>query len=156
MSAQLPDRLSQQQPIPGALPRPLDAGSKSFANLLSSLLANEWVTAAAIFAFTRLVGLVGIVADKDAAGMLEVLEPALDHIVVTRSSSPRAMRPEDLGKLAVELFGESRVTVVRDLPDALEQAVTLAEADGMGGGVIATGSVITAGEVRLLLGHTDV
>ena len=46
------------------------------------------------FAFTRLVGLVGIVADKDAAGMLEVLEPALDHIVVTRSSSPRAMRPE--------------------------------------------------------------
>jgi dihydrofolate synthase/folylpolyglutamate synthase len=108
------------------------------------------------FAFTRLVGLVGIVADKDAAGMLEVLEPALDHIVVTRSSSPRAMRPADLGKLAVELFGESRVTVVRDLPDALEQAVTLAEAEGMGGGVIATGSVITAGEVRMLLGLTDV
>src|SRR6476659_318006 len=107
------------------------------------------------FAFTRLVGLVGIVADKDAAGMLEVLEPALDHIVVTRSSSPRAMRPEALGALAVELFGESRVTVVRDLPDALEQAVTIAEADGMGGGVVATGSVITAGEVRMLLGHTD-
>ncbi|KRB45221.1 folylpolyglutamate synthase/dihydrofolate synthase family protein [Terrabacter sp. Root181] len=107
------------------------------------------------FAFTRLVGLVGIVADKDAAGILEVLEPALDHIVVTRSSSPRAMRPESLGALAVELFGESRVTVVRDLPDALEQAVTIAEADGMGGGVVATGSVITAGEVRMLLGHTD-
>ncbi|MER7071154.1 folylpolyglutamate synthase/dihydrofolate synthase family protein [Terrabacter sp. NPDC000476] len=108
------------------------------------------------FAFTTLVGLVGIVADKDAAGMLEVLEPALDHIVVTRSSSPRALAPEKLGELAVEIFGESRVTVVRDLPDALEQAVTLAEADGMGGGVIATGSVITAGEVRMLLGRTDV
>src|SRR4051794_6001849 len=108
------------------------------------------------FSFTRLVGLVGIVADKDATGMLEVLEPALDHIVVTRSSSPRAMRPEALGRLAVELFGESRVTVVRDLPDALEQAVTIAESDGMGGGVIATGSVITAGEVRMLLDHTDV
>ena len=107
------------------------------------------------FSFTRLVGLVGIVADKDAAGMLEVLEPALDHIVVTRSSSPRAMRPEALGALAVELFGESRVTVVRDLPDALEQAVTIAESEGMGGGVVATGSVITAGEVRMLLGHTD-
>ena len=65
------------------------------------------------------------------------------------------MRPEALGALAVELFGESRVTVVRDLPDALEQAVTIAEADGMGGGVVATGSVITAGEVRMLLGHTD-
>lgn len=108
------------------------------------------------FAFTRLVGLVGIVSDKDAVGMLEVLEPALDHVVISRSSSPRAMSPERLGALAVEVFGESRVTVVRDLPDALEQAVTIAEADGMGGGVIATGSVITAGEVRMLLGKTDV
>jgi dihydrofolate synthase/folylpolyglutamate synthase len=108
------------------------------------------------FSFTKLVGLVGIVTDKDAAGMLEVLEPALDHVVVTRSSSPRAMSPARLGELAVEVFGESRVTVVRDLPDALEQAVTIAEADGLGGGVIATGSVITAGEVRMLLGHTDV
>ncbi|MCU1537379.1 MAG: FolC bifunctional protein [Humibacillus sp.] len=108
------------------------------------------------FTFTRLVGLVGIVADKDATGMLEVLEPVLDHVVISRSSSPRAMAPDALGALATEIFGESRVTVVRDLPDALEQAITLAEADGMGGGVIATGSVITAGEVRLLLGTTDV
>ena len=34
--------------------------------------------------------------------------------------------------------------------------MTLAESEGMGGGVIATGSVITAGEVRMLLGTTDV
>lgn len=108
------------------------------------------------FAFTRLVGLVGIVADKDAAGILEALEPALEHIVVTRSSSPRAMAPARLGELAVELFGEARVTVVQHLPDALEQAVTLAEENGMGGGVVATGSVITAGEVRMLLGRTEV
>lgn len=108
------------------------------------------------FAFTRLVGLVGIVADKDAAGILEALEPALEHIVVTRSSSPRAMAPARLGELAVELFGEARVTVVQHLPNALEQAVTLAEENGMGGGVVATGSVITAGEVRMLLGRTEV
>lgn len=108
------------------------------------------------FTFTRLVGLVGIVSDKDAEGILEVLEPALDHVVVSRSSSHRAMSPDRLGTLAVEVFGESRVTVVPNLPDALEAAISLAEADGMGGGVIATGSVITAGDVRMLLGHTDV
>ena len=108
------------------------------------------------FTFTRLVGLVGIVADKDAAGILEVLEPVLDQVVISRSSSPRAMDPERLGELARDVFGEGRVTVVRDLPDALEQAITLAEEEGMGGGVIATGSVITAGEVRMLLGQTDV
>lgn len=108
------------------------------------------------FTFTRLVGLVGIVADKDAHSILEELERVLDHVVVTRSTSPRAMAPDRLGEIARDIFGEGRVTVVRDLPDALEQAITLAEEEGMGGGVIATGSVITAGEVRMLLGHTDV
>lgn len=107
------------------------------------------------FAFTRLVGLLSVVADKDAAGILEVLEPVLAEVVITRNASPRALDPQRLGQLAVDIFGEHRVTVVPHLPDALEQAVTLAEADGLGGGVLATGSVITAGEVRLLLGHDE-
>ena len=33
-----------------------------------------------------------------------------------------------------------------------EEAVTLAESDGLGGGVVATGSVVTAADIRLLLG----
>ncbi len=108
------------------------------------------------FNFTRLVGVVAIFKDKDAAEMLEILEPALDHVVVTRSTSPRATSPEELGEIAVELFGEHRVTVVRDLPDALDVAAELADEGGVGGGVIATGSVITAAEVRMLLGVTSV
>lgn len=107
------------------------------------------------FAFTRLVGVVGIFADKEPATMLEILEQSLEHVVVTRNSSPRSMPPEELGALAREIFGEERVTVVQDLPDALEQAVTLAETDGLGGGVLVTGSVITAADARMLLGQTD-
>ncbi|HKX68103.1 MAG TPA: folylpolyglutamate synthase/dihydrofolate synthase family protein [Intrasporangium sp.] len=107
------------------------------------------------FTFTRLVGLVGIVTDKDAVAILEALEPKLDHIVISRSSSPRAMPAAQLGALATDVFGESRVTVEGNLPDALDRAVALAEEEGLGGGVIVTGSVITAGEVRLLLGVTD-
>jgi dihydrofolate synthase / folylpolyglutamate synthase len=88
--------------------------------------------------------------------MLEILEPALDHIVVTRTSSPRATAPERLGEIAADIFGEHRVTVVRDLPDALDVAAGLADEGGVGGGVLATGSVFTAAEVRMLLGVTDV
>jgi dihydrofolate synthase/folylpolyglutamate synthase len=44
------------------------------------------------------------------------------------------------------------VSVVPALPDALEEAVTVAESEGMGGGVVVTGSVVTAADVRLLLG----
>ncbi len=103
------------------------------------------------FSFARLVGVVAIFADKDAAEMLEVLEPALDHVVVTRNSSPRSSDPHRLGAIAADIFGAERVTVVSSLPDALEEAVTLAEADGLGGGVVATGSVVTAADVRTLL-----
>ncbi len=107
------------------------------------------------FAFARLVAVVGIFADKDPVTMLEILEPAVEHLVVTRNSSPRSMPPRELAALAEGIFGEDRVTVVHDLPDALEQAVTLAEADGLGGGVLVTGSVITAADARMLLGATQ-
>ena len=87
--------------------------------------------------------------------MLEILEPALDHVVVTRNTSPRSIPPRELGRLAVEIFGEDRVTVADSMPDAIDTAVTRAEEDGMGGGVIVTGSVVTAADARLLLGADD-
>lgn len=42
------------------------------------------------FTFSHLVGVVSIFKDKDVVGILEALEPALDEVVVTRSTSPRA------------------------------------------------------------------
>ena len=67
------------------------------------------------FTFTTLVGVVAIFSDKPAAEMLEELEPVLDAVVVTRNSSPRSTPPRELGEVAVEMFGESRVHVV-ELP----------------------------------------
>ena len=107
------------------------------------------------FTFTKLIGVVAILKDKDATEMLEILEPVLDEVVVTRTTSPRAMRPNDLAEIAKGVFGEARVTVVDDLPDALDRAAGIADQAGVGGGVLATGSVITAAEVRMLLGVTD-
>ena len=105
------------------------------------------------FDFARLVGVVGILGDKDAEGILSALEPALDAVVITRSSSPRALDPEDLGELAVEVFGSDRVHVEPLLTRAIEVAVDLAEADLPlgGGGVLVAGSVTLAGEARALL-----
>ncbi|WP_068260929.1 bifunctional folylpolyglutamate synthase/dihydrofolate synthase [Janibacter limosus] len=108
------------------------------------------------FTFTHLVGVVSIFKDKDVVGILEALEPALDEIVVTRSTSPRAMRPDRLGEIAAEVFGDHRVTVIAELPDALDHAAQLADEGGVAGGVVATGSIVTVAEVRLLLGVTDV
>ena len=108
------------------------------------------------FDFRRLIAVVGVLVDKDVPGMLGALEPAVDEIVVTQTSSVRAMSADDLAAHAVALFGAERVTVEARLDDALETAVRLAEEtdDGVlsGVGVLVTGSVVTAGEARVLLG----
>jgi dihydrofolate synthase/folylpolyglutamate synthase len=107
------------------------------------------------FSFRRLVGVVAVLADKDATGMLVLLEPVLDEIVVAENSSPRAMPADDLAALAVQVFGGDRVVVEPRLDDAIETAVQLAEEgeEQLGGsGVLVTGSVSTAGEARTLLG----
>ncbi len=110
------------------------------------------------FAFSPLIGVLGVMADKDVEGLLEAFEPVMAAVVCTQNSTPRAMRAESLADVAREIFGEDRVVVARRLDDAIDKAAGLAEAGdsdaiGLGtGGVLVTGSVITAGEARLLLG----
>ena len=112
-------------------------------------------TIADSFAFTSSVAVVGILADKDAAGILAALDPVVDMVVITRSSSPRALPVAELAVIAAEVLGEDRVEAVDRLDVALERAIELAEVGspaGVGAGVIVTGSVTMAGEARLLLG----
>ena len=108
------------------------------------------------FDFRRLIAVVAMLGDKDVTGMLERLEPIADEIVVTQNSSVRAMPVDELAALAVRVFGGDRVSVEARLDDAIETAVRLAEDTGddllSGSGVLVTGSVVTAGEARTLLG----
>jgi dihydrofolate synthase/folylpolyglutamate synthase len=105
------------------------------------------------FSFSRLVGVVGVLADKDAAGILAALEPILYSVVVTANSSPRAASADALAASAVEIFGADRVRVEPRLDDAIEAAVEEAESgpDLGGAGVLVTGSIVTVGEARRLL-----
>jgi dihydrofolate synthase/folylpolyglutamate synthase len=119
--------------------------------------AGAQVTAEAVaenFAFGRLVGVLGVMRDKDARGILEAFEPVLAEVVVTQAATARAMDADELGALAVEVFGEDRVEVVPRLDDALDAAVATAEADGdlLSAGVLVAGSVIVVGQARALLG----
>jgi dihydrofolate synthase/folylpolyglutamate synthase len=102
------------------------------------------------FDFTRLVAVIGVLADKDARGILEALEPVADVVLVTRSSSPRALAPDDLALIAVDVFGADRVEAVGSLVEALDRAVEIAD-DEPGSGVMVTGSITVAGEARRLL-----
>jgi dihydrofolate synthase/folylpolyglutamate synthase len=111
------------------------------------------------FSFRRLIAVVGVMRDKDVRGILGELEPVVDEVIVTTSSSPRAMDAEELAAVAREVFSESRLRVERRLSGAIETAIALAEevdpdSEGISGaGVVITGSVAMVGEVRTLFGR---
>ena len=117
-------------------------------------------TAAALedsFSFNPIVGVIGVMDDKDADGLLAAFEPYLAHVVCTQNSTARAMPAEVLAETAGEVFGDHRVTVAPRLADAIAQAAALAEAGAAAsisvatGAVLVTGSVVTVGEARSLL-----
>ena len=117
-------------------------------------------TAAALedsFAFSPLIGVMGVMADKDHEGLLAAFEPHLTHLICTQNSSSRSLSAAGLAVTAREVFGEDRVTETPRLADAIDQAAALAEAgeafgDMLGAGaVLVTGSVVTAGEARAML-----
>jgi dihydrofolate synthase/folylpolyglutamate synthase len=110
-----------------------------------------------VFAFSPLIGVVAVMADKDARGLLTAFEEIMNQVVVTQvASTTRGMPAAELGKIAAEIFGAERVQVAPRLDDAIETAVSLAETDGVGApGVLVTGSVVLVGEARTLLVTPD-
>jgi dihydrofolate synthase/folylpolyglutamate synthase len=145
-----PGRLERVRAAPAVL---LDAAHNPHgAQALAATINEE-------FAFRRLVAVVGVMDDKDARGILEALEPVASEIVVTKNGSPRAMALDELNDLARSIFGEDRVVAEPSLDAAIETAVALVEESDdpeeplAGGGVLVTGSVVTAGEARTLFGR---
>jgi len=110
------------------------------------------------FDFRFLVGVVGVMADKDAGGILAALEPVFDLVVVTHNGSPRCLDVDALALHAEERFGPDRVVPAATLADAIETATALVEDSAgegeafSGAGIVITGSVFTAGAARTLFG----
>jgi dihydrofolate synthase/folylpolyglutamate synthase len=113
------------------------------------------------FDFRYLVGVLSVLADKDANGILAALEPVLDAVVVTHNGSPRALDVGSLALAAEERFGPDRVISADNLRDAIDAATALVddaalegEAEAFSGtGIVITGSVVTAGAARTLFGR---
>jgi dihydrofolate synthase/folylpolyglutamate synthase len=93
----------------------------------------------------RLVAVVSILDDKDAAGMLAALLPACTAIVLTSSQNPRALPPPTLQSLARQLGGPPAV-VIRDPHAALARARELSGPEGV---VLATGSIYLVADLLL-------
>jgi dihydrofolate synthase/folylpolyglutamate synthase len=85
----------------------------------------------------RLVAVIGVLDDKDAAEMLRAILPLADAAVFTRSANPRSLPPATLAALSAQVGGPP-AECVADPRAAVERARELAGPDGA---VIATGSI---------------
>lgn len=119
-------------------------------------VAATLAAASEAYAFTPMIGVLAMMRDKDADGVLRLLEPEVSTLVVTGISGvDRAYPPAELAELAAGVFGAGRVIEAPHLEDAVTTAVRLADEAGPGAGVLILGSVIAAGEARTLLVRAD-
>ena len=96
------------------------------------------------FSGKPLVGVLAVLADKDARGLFSNLAGVFDSVIVTESSSPRSMPVAELEILAREGLGQE-VQSVSDFKSALELAKQRAsEIDGT---VVVSGSITLVGDV---------
>lgn len=100
------------------------------------------------FAAPRAVGVLAVLAEKDAAGVLRELADSFEKVVITASSSPRAIDPEELGALAKEVFGEQNVKITMDAREAMQVAHSIRPENGA---IVVTGSISLVGDVLALI-----
>ncbi len=99
------------------------------------------------FSYERLILVFGAPEDKNIAGMMDILFPLADEIVLTTANHPRSASPEWLAEQASRNGYDATSTA--STAAALELALSLAGPDDM---VCVTGSIIVVGD---LLNHWD-
>lgn len=97
------------------------------------------------FPDSRRVLLVGVLKDKDYAGIFDALDPVADEYVCIAPDSQRALPAEELGKF-LEKYGKD-VTVCESIKDGVSMALDIAgdDPDTM---ICAVGSLYSVGEIR--------
>lgn len=101
------------------------------------------------FTFDHVTAVLGILGDKDAAGIVRELEPVVDEFVVTQSSSDRAVDADRLAGIVVSIAGADRVVVEPSLEAALDLARDEASKTEKGA-VLVTGSITLIGDVMTM------
>jgi dihydrofolate synthase/folylpolyglutamate synthase len=101
------------------------------------------------FDFDEIVAVVGILADKDAGGIVEALNPLVDRFYVTQSHSERSLSVDDLADRVEGWAGEAKTRRFDDLASALASAREWA-GEAPRRAVIVTGSITLVGEAIAL------
>ncbi len=108
---------------------------------LGKFLANE-------IDYKRLILIFGVLRDKNCAGMLKIIAPLADHLILTRPKEERASMPEEIFPF-ISKRGNC-VEIIEDSQEAIERACSMA---GEGDLVCVTGSLYLVGEIKKQIAH---
>jgi dihydrofolate synthase / folylpolyglutamate synthase len=99
----------------------------------------------------RPVAVIGMMADKDAEGILDALAPVIRSAHVTRASSGRAILPEPIARMLRERGVDA------DVVPGPARALEAARADaGPGGAVLVAGSLHLLSDLApVVMGQSD-
>jgi len=127
------------------------AHNPAAAAVLSQTLQNIFLKT-----YKRIILILGIMGDKDIAGILKPLLPLASHSILTRPSYTRAASPETLARIA-ESMGFSSIHTAHTVKDALEMGMNDARNFQLGSAlIVVTGSFYTIGEAKEVLGQTGI
>ncbi len=101
------------------------------------------------FDFDEIAVVVGILADKDAQGIIMALAPQVDRFYVTEPQSERALRMDDLADSVSEWTSEEQTFRFDDLAGALQGAREWAT-EAPKRAVLVTGSIVLVGDALTL------
>ncbi|MBN2712050.1 MAG: bifunctional folylpolyglutamate synthase/dihydrofolate synthase [Planctomycetes bacterium] len=85
--------------------------------------------------------------DKDCKGMLRILAPMMDNVIITTNGSPRGTAPDEIMALMPEQFG-GKAVIEEDIGKAIELGREMADKAGL---VIITGSLYLVGKARTIV-----
>jgi dihydrofolate synthase/folylpolyglutamate synthase len=114
-----------------------DGAHNTYSAQVLRIALEEW------FPERRWMIIFGASADKDVAGMLEVLMPISDYLIVTRSDHPRAAAPVKLADIAASVGGGAEVSV--SVRKAIRRGLTMMDP---GSGLLVTGSLHLVADAR--------
>ncbi|WP_373460771.1 bifunctional folylpolyglutamate synthase/dihydrofolate synthase [Agromyces ramosus] len=101
------------------------------------------------FDFDEIGFVFGVLGDKDAAAIVDVLARRPGQFFVTAPDSDRAVPPGELAAVVASGAGADRVVVAERLDDALDDARAWAE-EGAKRAVVVTGSIALVGEAMAI------
>lgn len=97
------------------------------------------------FTFDEVCIVIGVLDEKDGIGIIEALAPIATRFHVTRSSSARAIDPDELGAIVTRVPGPHRTEVFVDASTAIDEAREWA-ADAPKRAVLIAGSITLVGD----------